>query len=115
MVLIRGQLDRDPAFGYVRGQVAPKGKLREEDTMESFMNETQVSEKIQVSLACLRRWRHVGEGPQYVTAWPLVRYRAEAITKWAKTVPTGANGQRGQPNVTLRRRLAPSTSDVRPS
>jgi hypothetical protein len=34
--------------------------------MESFMNETQVSEKIQVSLACLRRWRHLGEGPQYV-------------------------------------------------
>src|SRR5260370_31763824 len=115
MVMTRGQLDRDPAFGYVRGQVAPKGKLGEEDTMETFMNETQVSEKIQVSLACLRRWRHLGEGPQYVKVGPLVRYRPEAITKWAETLPTGGNGHRGKPNVTLRRRLAPSTSVVPPS
>jgi hypothetical protein len=34
--------------------------------MESFLNEIEVSEKIRVSLACLRRWRLRGEGPQYV-------------------------------------------------
>jgi hypothetical protein len=34
--------------------------------MESLLNEIQLSEKIHVSLACLRRWRLRGEGPQYV-------------------------------------------------
>src|SRR5260370_36410412 len=108
MVLIRGQLDRDPAFGYVRGQVAPKGKLGEEDTMETFMNETQVSEKIQVSLACLRRWRHLGEGPQFVKVGPLVRYRPEAIAKWAEALPTGGSGHRAKSTGMPGRRVATS-------
>ena len=42
--------------------------------MESLLNEIQLSEKIHVSLACLRRWRLRGEGPQYVKVGPLVRY-----------------------------------------
>jgi predicted DNA-binding transcriptional regulator AlpA len=57
--------------------------------MESFLNEIQVSEKIQVSLACLRRWRLRGEGPQYVKVGPLVRYRPEAIEQWVDALPTG--------------------------
>jgi hypothetical protein len=77
--------------------------------MESFMNETQVSEKIKVSLACLRRWRHIGEGPQFVKVGPLVRYRPEAIAKWAEALPTGGNGHRPKPAGMSRRRLAPST------
>ena len=62
--------------------------------MESFLNENQVSEKIQVSLACLRRWRLRGEGPQYVKVGPLVRYRPEAIEQWVDALPTGGNGRR---------------------
>ena len=61
--------------------------------MESFLNEIQVSEKIQVSLACLRRWRLRGEGPQYVKVGPLVRYRPEAIEQWVDALPTGGNGR----------------------
>jgi predicted DNA-binding transcriptional regulator AlpA len=76
--------------------------------METFMNETQVSEKIQVSLACLRRWRHLGEGPQFVKVGPLVRYRPEAIAEWAERLPTGGNGHRTKPTVALRRRLSRS-------
>jgi len=34
---------------------------RKENRMESFLNEIQVSERIKVSLACLRRWRIRGE------------------------------------------------------
>jgi hypothetical protein len=56
--------------------------------MESFLNEIQVSEKIQVSLVCLRRWRLRGEGPQYVKVGPLV-LAVVAI------LPTHANGQFG--------------------
>jgi predicted DNA-binding transcriptional regulator AlpA len=62
--------------------------------MEALLNETQVSEKLQVSLACLRRWRLRGEGPQYVKVGPLVRYRPEAVDQWVEDLPTGGNGQR---------------------
>jgi predicted DNA-binding transcriptional regulator AlpA len=62
--------------------------------MESFLNEIQVSEKIQVSLACLRRWRLRGEGPQYVKVGPLARYRPEAIEQWVDALPTGGNGRK---------------------
>lgn len=62
--------------------------------MESFLNEIEVSEKIRVSLACLRRWRLRGEGPQYVKVGPLVRYRPEAVEQWVETLPTGGNGHR---------------------
>ncbi len=54
--------------------------------MESLLNETLVSEKIQVSLACLRRWRLRGEGPQYLKVGPLLRYRPEAITEWIEAL-----------------------------
>lgn len=74
--------------------------------MESLLNETQVSEKIQVSLACLRRWRLRGEGPQYVKVGPLVRYRPEAITQWVEALPTGGNGRRSVGRVSARQRMA---------
>jgi hypothetical protein len=53
--------------------------------MESLLNEIQLSEKIHVSLACLRRWRLRGEGPQYVKVGPLVRYRPEVVEQWVDT------------------------------
>ena len=64
--------------------------------MESLLNEIQLSEKIHVSLACLRRWRLRGEGPQYVKVGPLVRYRPEAIEQWVDALPTGGNGRRSR-------------------
>ena len=62
--------------------------------MESLLNEIQVSEKIHVSLACLRRWRLRGEGPQYVKVGPLVRYRPEVVEQWVDALPTGGNGRK---------------------
>jgi predicted DNA-binding transcriptional regulator AlpA len=62
--------------------------------MESLLNETQVSERLQVSLACLRKWRLHGRGPQYVKVGPLVRYRPEAIEQWVEELPTGGSGRR---------------------
>jgi predicted DNA-binding transcriptional regulator AlpA len=62
--------------------------------METLLNETQVSQKLQVSLACLRRWRLLGAGPEYIKVGPLVRYRPEAIDRWVEALPTGGNGRR---------------------
>jgi hypothetical protein len=44
---------------------------------------------LQVSLACLRRWRLRGEGPEYKKVGPLVRYRLEAVMEWVDRLPTG--------------------------
>jgi hypothetical protein len=62
--------------------------------MEALLNETQVAENLQVSLACLRRWRMHGIGPEYIKVGPLVRYRPEAIANWIDELPTGGNGRR---------------------
>jgi hypothetical protein len=75
--------------------------------METFLNETQLSEMLQVSLACLRRWRLRGEGPEYVKVGPLVRYRLEAIMRWVDGLPTGGNGGRLKPVGPPRHRLHP--------
>jgi predicted DNA-binding transcriptional regulator AlpA len=62
--------------------------------MNSLLTESQVSEKLQVSLACLRRWRLRGDGPQYIKVGPLVRYRPEDVDGWLAELPTGGNGRR---------------------
>ena len=77
--------------------------------MESLLNEIQLSEKIHVSLACLRRWRLRGEGPQYVKVGPLVRYRPEAVEQWVDALPTGGNGRRPRSGRASRNRLASMT------
>jgi hypothetical protein len=76
--------------------------------MESLWNETQVSEKLQVSLACLRRWRLLSQGPEYLKVGPLVRYRPEAVDRWLEKLPTGGNGKKPVLSEAPRRRLAAS-------
>ncbi len=62
--------------------------------MDQLLNETQVSERLQVSLACLRRWRLQSLGPQYIKVGSLVRYRSEDIEKWLDSLPTGGSGRK---------------------
>ena len=62
--------------------------------MEALINEKQLSERLQVSLACLRRWRLFGDGPLYVNVGNLVRYRPEDIENWMANLPRGGKGQR---------------------
>jgi predicted DNA-binding transcriptional regulator AlpA len=76
--------------------------------MEALLNETQVAEKLQVSLACLRRWRLHGQGPEYIKVGPLVRYRPESIDNWIDELPTGGNGRRPAVRANPRQRLAAS-------
>ncbi len=76
--------------------------------MNSLLTESQVSEKLQVSLACLRRWRLRGEGPQYIKVGPLVRYRPEDVDGWLAELPTGGNGRRFSVRNGRREKLAMS-------
>jgi predicted DNA-binding transcriptional regulator AlpA len=77
-----------------------------EENMNALLTETQVSEQLQVSLACLRRWRLHGEGPQYLKVGPLVRYRTEDIEGWIAKLPTGGNGHRFTVRGAMRSKLA---------
>lgn len=74
--------------------------------MNSLLTESQVSETLQVSLACLRRWRLRGEGPQYLKIGPLVRYRPEDIDGWVSELPTAGNGRRFSVRSDRRTKLA---------
>jgi hypothetical protein len=54
-----------------------------EVNMESLLTENEVSACLKVSLACLRRWRLQGDGPQYVKVNNMVRYREAALSQLA--------------------------------
>jgi hypothetical protein len=73
--------------------------------MEAFLNELQVSEKLQISVASLRRWRVLGQGPQYVKVGPLVRYRPEALDLWVEELPKGGTDEKRMPVPRPRPRL----------
>ncbi len=63
----------------------------------NILERNAVSGILQVSLACLRRWRPAGEGPEYKKIGPLVRYRSEAISQWVEELLLGGNGRRYEP------------------
>ncbi len=76
--------------------------------MESLLTENEVSTCLKVSLACLRRWRLVGEGPPYVKVNNMVRYREADISSWVGKLPTAGNGRRLGPKSVARPKLAAS-------
>lgn len=74
--------------------------------MNTLLTESQISEQLQVSLACLRRWRLRGEGPRYVKVGNLVRYRPEDIELWVAELPTGGAGHRFTVRSAMKSKLA---------
>ena len=54
-----------------------------------FLTECEVSERTQISLATLRRWRLENRGPKYHKFGSLVRYGEEELSRWEQTQPTG--------------------------
>lgn len=57
--------------------------------MGLLLTEAEVAEKLQVSLACLRRWRLEKRGPRFIKVGVLVRYPAESLDEWFDSLPTG--------------------------
>ena len=57
--------------------------------MNSFLNEQEVSKRLNVSVATLRRWRLEKRGPMFVKVGSLVRYRPEDFDSWVAALPTG--------------------------
>jgi excisionase family DNA binding protein len=62
--------------------------------MSNLMTEEEVSKRLNVSLASLRRWRLLRKGPAFVKLGSLVRYKPEDLDSWLASLPTGGSVQR---------------------
>jgi predicted DNA-binding transcriptional regulator AlpA len=59
------------------------------NTLTELMDEKAVSRIVGMSLASIRRWRLLRQGPKYLKIGSAVRYRAEDIEAWLSSRPTG--------------------------
>jgi hypothetical protein len=60
------------------------------------MTEQEVSKRLNVSVASLRRWRLLGRGPAFLKVGSLVRYRPEDMDAWLASLPTGGTASQKQ-------------------
>jgi hypothetical protein len=56
--------------------------------MLNLLTETDVAERLRVSLASVRRWRLEKRGPAFVKVGACVRYRPEDLESWITSLPT---------------------------
>ena len=56
-----------------------------------LLNEHELAEILNVSVASVRRWRLVNRGPRFLKIGASVRYRSEDLSEWLETRPTGGN------------------------
>lgn len=63
--------------------------------MLNLLTESDVAERLQVSLASIRRWRLERRGPTFVKMGALVRYRPEDLENWLASLPSRGNADAG--------------------
>ena len=66
-----------------------------DNTLETLLNEHDVARITGLSVASVRRWRLLRQGPKYLKIGSAVRYRREDVALWIETRPTG--GEAHQP------------------
>lgn len=60
------------------------------EDVSSWLNEKQVAKITGMSLASVRRWRRLGQGPKWVRVGiAAVRYKDTDVTAWLESRPTG--------------------------
>ena len=74
--------------------------------MVNLMTEHEVSKRLNVSVASLRRWRLLGRGPAFLKVGSLVRYNPEELEAWLSSLPTSG---------TERHKQSPSGQSIRQS
>jgi predicted DNA-binding transcriptional regulator AlpA len=55
-----------------------------------LLNEYGVAKIVGLSVATIRRWRLLGQGPKYIKLNSSVRYRPEDLVHWLNSRPSGA-------------------------
>ncbi len=64
------------------------------EIMVSLMTENEVSKRLNLSVASLRRWRLTKRGPAFLKVGALVRYQPEDLEAWLASLPTGGGTAR---------------------
>jgi len=60
-----------------------------EHPLETLLDEHAVARITGLSVASVRRWRFLKQGPRYLKIGSSVRYRPEDINAWLSSRPTG--------------------------
>jgi predicted DNA-binding transcriptional regulator AlpA len=63
------------------------------NSLETLLNEHDVARVTGLSVASVRRWRLLRQGPKYLKIGAAVRYRAEDISAWLASRPCGGGHQ----------------------
>ncbi len=63
------------------------------NTLETLLNEHDVARVTGLSVASVRRWRLLRQGPKYLKINSAVRYKAEDISAWLESRPSGGGHQ----------------------
>ena len=61
------------------------------NTLETLLNEHDVARVTGLSVASVRRWRVLRQGPKYLKIGAAVRYKPEDISSWIESRPTGGS------------------------
>jgi predicted DNA-binding transcriptional regulator AlpA len=59
------------------------------NSLEELLTEHDVSRVTGLSLASVRRWRLLRQGPKYLKLGSAVRYRREDVSTWLESRPSG--------------------------
>jgi predicted DNA-binding transcriptional regulator AlpA len=63
------------------------------NTLETLLNEHDVARITGLSVASVRRWRLLRQGPKYLKIGAAVRYKSEDISAWLESRPSGGGHQ----------------------
>jgi predicted DNA-binding transcriptional regulator AlpA len=64
------------------------------NTLETLLNERDVARITGLSVASVRRWRLLRQGPKYIKIGASVRYKSEDLSTWLASRPTGGEAPR---------------------
>ncbi len=62
-------------------------------TLGTLLNEHDVARITGLSVASVRRWRLLRQGPKYLKIGAAVRYKPEDVSAWLESRPSGGGHQ----------------------
>jgi predicted DNA-binding transcriptional regulator AlpA len=75
---LQGKRERDEQFGI---------------DLDALLNERDISRITGLSLATIRRWRLLGQGPKFRKCGSAVRYKPQDVSDWLDSRPSGGEHQ----------------------
>jgi predicted DNA-binding transcriptional regulator AlpA len=64
--------------------------------LQELLTERDVARITGLSVASVRRWRLLRQGPKYLKIGAAVRYKSEDVTAWLNSRPTGGEQTRAR-------------------